>query len=225
MNKNFIFNIVLALAVLILFILQFRSKSNSSEAATETAAADTSATPNLEKETVITFSDSIKPSSVTQATSSKVGYFNLEDLVEACPYLNRKTQGLVNKEKQFYSSYQNKEKEFMQWYEGKQSELAEYDKKKMLVQSHLDQAQKEAADKQQRLQMELQNEEKSIMGEKEKFLEERDEIIFAAVNHLNKAAGWDYVLVDNSEIRLVVPLNEKNNITKDIAKIINNKYK
>ena len=214
----------MAIAILILFILQFKSKSNSN-LEEEIEVSDTTVVPNLEKESVITFTDSVKPSSVTQASSSKVGYFNLEDLVESCSYLKRKTDAIMNKEKQLYKSFENKEREFKQWYENKQGELAEYDKKKMLVQSHLDQAQQEAAEKQQRLQTELQAEEKELVAQKEKFMEERDEIIFAAVNHLNTVAGWDYVLVDNSELRLVVPLNKKNEITTDISKIINKKYK
>ena len=35
----------------------------------------------------------------------------------------------------------------------------------------------------------------------------------------------EYNLVDNNEIRLVVPLSDRNDITKDLAKLINKNFK
>lgn len=229
MNKSSILNGVLVVAVVVLYILHFTgNETNNStinnDSEEVTLEDEQSVTPDLETETVIELSDSVK-SDLVKASSSKVAYFDLQILVEKCSYLKLKTEALMKKEERLYNLAAEKENQFKKWYEQKQMELADYDKKKMLVQAHIDQAQREGAEKQQALQIEMQREEKSMMEEKQKFLVERDEIIYNAVKSLNEKAGWDYVLVDNPEIRIVVPFNEKNNITNNLADIINKKHK
>jgi hypothetical protein len=220
-NKNSLVNIGLGIAVLVLYVLHFNSNSSAEniEEVVETEGIENVVATEEASET--TDSNSV---AVKEAVASKVAYFNLEELVASCSYLNLKTQAMMNKERRLYSSFERKEKEFQQWYLAKQQELAEYDKKKMLVQSHLDQAQREGAEKQQMLQVELEKEKQNLMEEKQRFAVERDKIIFDAMADLNKEAAWDYVLVDNAELRLVIPFNEDNNVTKNLATIINKKY-
>jgi hypothetical protein len=222
MNKNSLVNVGLGIAVLILYVLHFNSTdpSENGDVEAEIENVDTNVVA-LEDSISSTDTSSVE---VKAAIASKVAYFNLESLVMTCSYLKLKTQDLVNKERRLYQSIETKGKDFEQWYNRKQQELAEYDKKKMLVQSHLDQAQRAAAEKQQLLQMEVEKDKQSLMMEKQRFAIERDGIIFEAMTDLNKEAAWDYVLVDNSELRLVIPFNEANNVTKNLASIINKKY-
>lgn len=222
MNKNNLLNIILLVAVGILYVLHFTGNSSteqeqSIEDATvlETAAMDQDPTEEPLDSGVV----AAKP-----ASASKVAYFNLENLVASCSYLKLKTEALIDKERRLYQSFDAKEKEFQKWYADKQAELAEYDKKKMLVQSHLDQAQREGAEKQQALQIQIEKEKQVLMQEKQKFGLEREEIIYEAIQTLNANAGWDYVLVDNSELRLVIPFNEENNVTENLAGIINKRF-
>lgn len=221
MNKNSLVNIGLGIAVLVLYVLHFNSSSPAEniEKIVETEEIENVVATEEAVETNDSNSVAVK-----EAVASKVAYFNLEKLVASCSYLKLKTQAMISKERRLYESFERKEKEFQQWYLAKQQELAEYDKKKMLVQSHLDQAQREGAEKQQMLQVELEKEKQSLMEEKQRFAVERDKIIFDAMADLNKEASWDYVLVDNAELRLVIPFNEDNNVTKNLATIINKKY-
>ena len=222
-NKNSALNIVLVVAVVVLYIMHFKGgeSANDSEVKLENQE---SSVADVATETANDVSDTAS-SDLVVASSSKVAYFDLQILVEKCSYLKLKTEQLIKKEERLYNSAAQKEQEFKQWYEKKQVELAEYDQKKMLVQSHLDQAQRQSAEKQQALQIEMQKEEKSLVEEKQRFLLERDDIISKAIEQLNKKAGWDYVLVDNPEIRIVVPFNKKNDITGNLADIINKKHK
>ena len=80
-------------------------------------------------------------------------------------------------------------------------------------------------EKQQNMQQDLQREEMRLNERKQAFLQERDKVIFDAVKSLNEVLKLDYVLVDNMDIRLVVPLSERNDITKDLAKLINKNFK
>ena len=219
MNKNTLFNIVLSAAVVVLFVLHFSSGSTTtSSEPTEEVSVDSTTTEivGLEDTSGIDFN---------VASTSKLAYFQLEVLVEKSPYLKRKMDNLIQKEEGLYQSAENKQRELEKWYMAKQNELAEYEKKKMLVPALVEQAQMEFQKKQQDLQMELQREEKTLVKAKEDYLRERATIITDAVEKLNEKAGWDYVLVDNPEIRIVIPFNEKNNITKNLASIINKKYK
>lgn len=217
MNKNNIVNIGLGIAVVVLYVLHFNSNGSSVNTVEETDTQEVVVEESVA--TVDTASVEVK-----EAVASKVAFFNLEGLVTSCSYLNLRTQSLMNKERRLYESFDAKEKEFQKWYMNKQKELAEYDQKKMLVQSHLDQAQREGAEKQQMLQVEVEKEKQNLMEEKQRFGIERDKIIFEAMSDLNKEAAWDYVLVDNAELRLVIPFNEGNNVTKNLASIINKKY-
>lgn len=213
MNKNSIVNIGLGIAVLVLYILHFNS-SNTAEIVVE---------DQLVKEDTVAFEidDSLE---VKEAVASKVAYFNLEDLVASCGYLNRKTQAMMEKERRLYASTEAKGREFDQWQQNKQRELEGYREKGMLVQSHVESAQRQGMEKQQQLQLELKREEQNLMEENQKFAMERDKIISDAMTELNKKAGWDYVLVDNHQMRLVIPFNEENNVTENLASIINKKY-
>lgn len=224
MNKISPLNIVLLLAVLVLYILHFTAGDTPAKVVETAPTVSNDSTPNLEETPVLALNDT-GSSEIVQASSSKVGYFSLTDLVMKCSYLKLKTENLMKKEERLYQSFANKEEEFKKWYAAKQQELADYNNKKMLVQAHIEQAQREGQEKQQALQMELQKEEKSLMDEKQKFMLERDDIIYKAVKSLNEKAGWDYILVDNPEIRLVVPFNKKNNITDNLADIINKSHK
>ena len=221
MNKNSLVNIGLGIAVLVLYVLHFNSTPSTENI---TKGADTEEIEQVVAEEAAVEVHDSNAVAVKEAVASKVAYFNLEELVASCSYLKLKTQSMINKERRLYESFETKEKEFQQWYAAKQQELAEYDKKKMLVQSHLDQAQREGAEKQQMLQVELEKEKQSLMEEKQRFAIERDKIIFDAMADMNKEAAWDYVLVDNAELRLVIPFNEDNNVTKKLATIINKKY-
>jgi hypothetical protein len=216
-NKNSLVNILLGVAVLVLYILHFNSGTPIEVLEEEVVTEEVV----LADSTSTTDTSSVE---VKEAVASKVAYFNLEELVATCSYLNLKTKALINKERRLYESLGAKEREFQKWYQSKQLELAEYDKKKMLVQAHLDAAQRQGAEKQQQLQMEMEKAKQSLMEEKQRFGIERDKVIYEAMADLNKEAAWDYVLVDNSELRLVIPFNENNNVTKNLASIINKKY-
>lgn len=220
MNKQSILNLGLGAAVVVLFVLHFSGGKGKVEAEviSEASSSDSATIVGLTD-------DSTNSGEVALASTSKLAYFQLDVLGEKCPYLKRKMDALISKEEALYGSAEAKQRELEKWYMNKQQELEEYDKKKMLVPALVEQAQMEFAKKQQEMQVELQREEKSLVKAKEDYLRERAGIITEAVEKLNEKAGWDYVLVDNPEVRIVIPFNEKNNITGNLAKIINQKHK
>lgn len=229
MNKNTLFNFVLALAVIILFILNFnkQDKVKSVKPVDKDLVSDVDSV-NDELNQVIDLTDDTtltEDSKEIKIAGSRVGYFVLEELIASSPFLNRKTQEVINQEKNLYESAKNKEDELISYQSRKQKELEELDRKSMLSQTMVESAQRELMEKQQKMQLDLQNSEKQLTIKKQEFVSERDKIIFDAVKELNKKLDLDYVLIDNLELRLVVPLNERNNITKELAKVINKKYK
>ena len=205
--------------MVVLFVLHF-SGNSSDQKGSEIEEGDSTSTAIIGLT-----EDTTAGAEVALASTSKLAYFQLDVLGEKCPYLKRKMDALINKEEALYGSAEAKQRELEKWYMNKQQELEEYDKKKMLVPVLVEQAQMEFAKKQQDMQLELQREEKSLVKAKEDYLRERAGIITEAVEKLNEKAGWDYVLVDNPEIRIVIPFNEKNNITVNLANIINQKHK
>jgi hypothetical protein len=219
-NKNSLVNIVLGVAVVVLYVLHFNSNTTVEEPAEEVQTEEVAGV--VSADTIPTGDTSSV--AVKEAVASKVAYFNLEELVASCTYLKQRTQAMINKEQRLYQSFAAKEKEFQTWYESKQMELLDYKNKGMLVQAHMEDAQRQGAEKQQTLQVELEREKQNLMQQKQQFGIERDKIIFDAMAELNKKAAWDYVLVDNAELRLVIPFNEDNNVTKNLASIINKKH-
>ena len=226
MNKSNITSAVLFVAIGVLYVLHFSGTSGATAVdSSEKEVTEDLIVPSLDETSVIELSDSAEASGIKTASSSKVGYFRIEVLVGSSSYLSLRTKNLIAKKERLYKSFANKEQEFNKMREDKQKELAEYEKKGILVQSHYDQAQREVMERQQMLQAEFEKEEKAMTALEQRFTAERDEIIFSALQTLNETAGWDYVLVDNPEIRLVIPFNEKNDITRDLAHIINQKHK
>ena len=228
MNKNNVTSLVLFVAIGVLYVLHFSGTNGTSAVDSSTVIKDEiqeDLSVPLEETSIIELTDSTKSSAIKKAVSSKVGYFKIKKLVESSSYLNLRTKNLIEKKERLYRSFATKEQAFNKMREDKQKELADYDKKGILVQSHYEQAQREVMERQQMLQAEFEKEEKAMAAQEQKFTTERDNIIFSALQTLNETAGWDYVLVDNPEIRLVIPFNEKNDITKSLAVIINQKHK
>ncbi len=219
MNKQQIFNIVLALGLIVSLALNISSKSTGKSDTTENTkdSIPSSGIIPLPK-------DSIETAAGT-SEAVKVGYFVLEELVKTSPYLNRKTQELIEMERKLYQSAQNKERELMEYQKRKSKELEELNSKNLLSQTFYEGAQRDLMEKQQNMQQDLQREEMRLNERKQAFLQERDKVIFDAVKSLNEVLKLDYVLVDNMDIRLVVPLSERNDITKDLAKLINKNFK
>lgn len=229
MNKNTLFNFVLALAVIILFILNFnkQDKVKSVKPVDKDLISETDSTNNELSQVIDLTDDStvVDNSKEIKIAGSRVGYFVLEELIASTPFLNRKTQDIINQDNRLIESAKNKEDELISYQARKQKELEELRVKNMLSQTMVESAQGELMEKQRAMQIELQNTEQQLTIKKQEFVNERDKIIFDAVKELNKKLDLDYVLIDNLELRLVVPLNERNNITKELAKVINKKYK
>lgn len=219
MNKQQIFNIILALGLFVSLALNFGSKSSGNSQSTENTQ------DSIPSNGIIPLpKDSIETAAGT-SEAVKVGYFVLEELVKTSPYLNRKTQELIEMERKLYQSAQNKERELMEYQKKKSKELEELNSKNLLSQTFYEGAQRDLMEKQQNMQQDLQREEMRLNERKQAFLQERDKVIFDAVKSLNEVLKLDYVLVDNNEIRLVVPLSDRNDITKDLAKLINKNFK
>lgn len=219
MSKQKIFNIVITLGLILSFVLNFTEKKST------TSNIEGIQQDSIPSNGIIPLpKDSLETTAGT-SEAVKVGYFVLEELVKKSPYLNRKTNDLIEMERRLYQSAQSKEKELLDYQKKKSKELEELNSKNLLSQSFYESAQRDLMEKQQNMQQDLQREELRLNERKQEFLQERDKIIFDAVKSLNEVLKLDYVLVDNMDIRLVVPLSDRNDITKDLAKLINKNFK
>lgn len=226
MNKNSIFNVVLGIAVVILFILHFSSapkpEPQEDEDQNVEVKEDSTKASDLE---IVQLSDSIGIDSLKLKESVKIGYFQLENLVQKCPYLKSRTQEIMQSEQRLMQSFRSKEEELYNFQKKKEKELQDLERKQLLSPQIAQSMQREVMEKQQMMQQNLANEEQKMGKRKEAFVVERDKIIFEAIQKLNEVMDLDYVLIDNLELRLVVPLNDRNNITEELSQIINKNYK
>lgn len=216
MNKQSIFNVILAIGLLLSISLNFMGKKDGDKGVKKPSG-----------ETKLLTDDAIGDSltSVLQkADHAKLGYFSMEELVMGVPYLKRQAEALVEMEDNLYQNAQGKERELYDFQQRKQKELEELQRKNLLNQSYVENAERELVNKQQQMQATLRKDEERLTQRKMEVLKERNDLIFKTIKELNEVLDFDYILVDNLELRMVVPLNEKYNITKLLAESIQKKH-
>lgn len=216
MNKQNLFSSVLAVAVVALFILHFTNNGTPTDSADDQVEMEDTIPQEAEVPQVDT---------AAQAASkaSSIAFFNARALVEKCPKLNAKQKMLQQRSDRLLSKRDQKMREYEMWTVSKQKELQEYQRKGMLVPAHEEKAMQEGYAMQQAIAAELQQDEEALVKLKNSVLTEQTEAIEKAVETLNAVQQWDYILVDTEELRVVIPFNEDNDLTEDLAKIINGK--
>lgn len=222
--KNNLVTGVLALAIIVLYILQFSSGNSSDKINTDNLQALDSMSVDsstLLMSTIDTsFIDSLK-----EADYSRIGFINMFQVVDQCPTLKKDIQLLEQKQ----ISLQKKEaqiyREFENYRAKKEQDLKTMQEKGLLDQmtyqmelKQMQQKQGEAEQKVLALKPKAENLQKSQLS----ITQKRNDIVQKALDKINTKLQLDFVLVQDGMNTSVFPLNAKNDITKQIISVVNN---
>lgn len=225
--KNNIVTLVLFLGLIILYILHFTSNSsdNTSEVnpqLSDSLIADSSLVDS--SATLISLSDSNFLDSLEIASYSKVGYLSIEKVVFMCPTLKKDQDKIIRIQKSISEREVKIKTNLNQLLMKKQGEGKELHEKGLLTQSGQQRLEKEAYDAQMEAERKMKDLTKEFQISKKleaKFAKRLDEIIGNGLKEINKKLELDYILIEKGELNTVYALNQKNDITEVMIKIIN----
>ena len=200
-----IFNILLAVAVIVLYYLHFSSVKSSGEL----LAADSLA---LAKPRVM---------SPTEIKASKIVYINSDILNEKYEFVKDLTAAAQSKQARLQSTYEGKAQKFQQDY----AELQEKASQGLLSENQATTAQNDLIKRKEELdKMELQLQ--GLMEEIQKSNEEVRKNVVDYVTEYNKAGQYNYILTyTDSPGGFLILANDSLDITNDILNGLNAQYR
>lgn len=221
--KNNLTTGILAIAIVVLYILQF-SSGNSSD---KINAENLEPIESLIKDSItkpISLSDTLNFDSLKEADYSRIGFINMFQVVDQCPTLKKDIQLLEQKQ----ISLQKKEaqiyKEFETYRAKKEQDLKTMQEKglldQMTYQVELKQMQQKQAEAEQKV-LALKPKAENLQKSQLKITQKRNDIVQKALDKINKKLQLDFVLVQDGMNTSVFPLNAKNDITNQIISVVN----
>ncbi len=221
--KNNLTTGILAIAIVVLYILQF-SSGNSSD---KINADNLEPIESLIKDSItkpISLSDTLNFDSLKEADYSRIGFINMFQVVDQCPTLKKDIQLLEQKQ----ISLQKKEaqiyKEFETYRAKKEQDLKTMQEKglldQMTYQVELKQMQQKQAEAEQKV-LALKPKAENLQKSQLKITQKRNDIVQKALDKINKKLQLDFVLVQDGMNTSVFPLNAKNDITNQIISVVN----
>ena len=221
--KNNLTTGILAIAIVVLYILQF-SSGNSSD---KINADNLEPIESLVKDSItkpISLSDTLNFDSLKEADYSRIGFINMFQVVDQCPTLKKDIQLLEQKQ----ISLQKKEaqiyKEFETYRAKKEQDLKTMQEKglldQMTYQVELKQMQQKQAEAEQKV-LALKPKAENLQKSQLKITQKRNDIVQKALDKINKKLQLDFVLVQDGMNTSVFPLNAKNDITNQIISVVN----
>ena len=225
--KNNIATITLSVGLLVLYILHFTSNSANSiskgtSLVNDSLSADSSYVDSLA--VLVDLSDSTFLDSLEIASYSKVGYLSIEKVVFMCPILKKDQDRIAGIQKRIGERELKIKTDLNQLLVKKQNEGKELHEKGLLTQSGQQLLQEEAYAAQMDSEEKMKNLAKEFQLSKEleaKFAQRLDEIIGKGLKKINEKLELDYILIEKRELNTVYALNQKNDITEVMIKIIN----
>lgn len=209
MNKNLslTLNIVLAVAVAVLYYLHFTSKATCATDGASTA--DSTAT----KKPLVQLPKEIK--------ASKIVYVNTDVLNENYEYVKELTAEAKRKQATLANAYQKKEKEFQDRY----MELQQKASQGLLSENQQKEAQVEMEKRKGELDQ-MQGQEQQLMDQLQMENLKVYKSISEYLNEYNKHSQYNYVLAYSSTtISPVLAANDSLDITAEIVQGLNAQYK
>ena len=141
-----------------------------------------------------------------------------------CPALKKDQDKIVGIQKRIGEREVKIKTDLNQLLVKKQNEGKELHEKGLLTQSGQQRLQEEAYAAQMDSEEKMKNLAKEFQMSKEleaKFAQRLDEIIGKGLKKINKKLELDYILIEKRELNTVYALNQKNDITEVMIKIIN----
>jgi Skp family chaperone for outer membrane proteins len=222
--KNKLATVILAIAVIVLYILQFSSGNSLDKINTdklESIESEGKDTSTL----LMSTNDTLSIDSLKEADFSRIGFINMFQVVDECPTLKKDIQLLEQKQ----ISLQKKEaqiyKEFETYRTKKEQDLKTMQEKglldQMTYQMELKQMQQKQAEAEQKV-LQLKPKAENLQKSQLKITQKRNDIVQKALDKINKKLQLDFVLVQDGMNTSVFPLNAKNDITNQIISVVNN---
>ena len=215
---------ILALAIVVLYILQFSSENSSDKI----NADNLNPIDSINKDSItkpISLSDTLNFDSLKEADYSRIGFINMFQVVDQCPTLKKDIQLLEQKQIRLQKQEAQIYKEFETYRAKKEQDLKTMQEKGLLDQmtyqvelKQMQQKQVEAEQKVLALKPKAENLQKSQL----KVTQKRNDIVQKALDKINKKLQLDFVLVQDGMNTSVFPLNAKNDITNQIISVVNN---
>jgi hypothetical protein len=227
--KNNIATIGLSIGLIVLYILHFSSNYTNN-----TSGADALLSDSLEVDSskidslaiLVNIGDSSFLDSLEIAAYSKVGYLSIEEVVFMCPSLKKDQEKIVGIQKSIGAREVSLKTNLQNYLVKKQEEGKELYEKGLLTQSGQQRIEEDAAKKQMEAEEKMKSLAKEFQISKEmeaKFAQKLDVVIGEGLKIINKKLQLDYILIEKRELSTVYKLNDKNNITELMIKIINSK--
>lgn len=224
--KNNLFNGILAIGLIVLYALHFSTTGISSDNEDINISVDSTKVDS--SASMLSLSDTSSLDSLKEADYSRVGVLDILVVVDQCPILSKK----FNQTRKQLKALQNKkysiEKELYDYQAMKQKELETKEANGTLIPAIVQYEEKilyqKAGEADQAIKA-LQPKLERIQKAEQKNGIERDRIIKEAVDEINGELKLDYILVNNGTMTNVIPVSDKNNITKYIIQKINNNHK
>lgn len=214
---------ILAIAIVVLYILQFSSGSSS----VKIKADNQDSTESPKKDSItkpLSLSDTLNFDSLKEADYSRIGFINMFQVVDKCPTLKKDIQLLDKKQIRLQKQEAQIYKEFETYRAKKEQDLKIMQEKGLLDQmtyqvelKQMQQKQVEAEQKVLALKPKAENLQKSQL----KITQKRNDIVQKALDQINKKLQLDFVLVQDGMNTSVFPLNAKNDITNQIILVVN----
>jgi len=215
---------ILAIAIVVLYILQFSSENSSDKINSD----NLNPIESLSKDSItkpISLSDTLNFDSLKEADYSRIGFINMFQVVDQCPTLKKDIQLLEQKQIRLQKQEAQIYKEFETYRAKKEQDLKTMQEKGLLDQmtyqvelKQMQQKQVEAEQKVLALKPKAENLQKSQL----KVTQKRNDIVQKALDKINKKLQLDFVLVQDGMNTSVFPLNAKNDITNQIISVVNN---
>ena len=221
--KNNLTTGILAIAIVVLYILQL-SSGNSSDKINADNLEPIESLINDSITKPISLSDTLNFDSLKEADYSRIGFINMFQVVDQCPTLKKDIQLLEQKQ----ISLQKKEaqiyKEFETYRAKKEQDLKTMQEKglldQMTYQVELKQMQQKQAEAEQKV-LALKPKAENLQKSQLKITQKRNDIVQKALDKINKKLQLDFVLVQDGMNTSVFPLNAKNDITNQIISVVN----
>tara|TARA_B110000211_G_C14047115_1_gene539521 strand:+ start:1097 stop:1786 length:690 start_codon:yes stop_codon:yes gene_type:complete len=225
--KNNIATIFLSIGLIVLYILHFTSNSTNNASDADSIASDSLVADSSKIDSsaiLVNLGDSTFLDSLEIASYSKVGYLSIEQVVFMCPSLKKDQDKIVGIQKSIGTREMSLKTNLQNYLVKKQEEGKELYEKGLLTQAGQQRLQEEAAQKQMEAEEKMKSLAKEFQVAKEmeaKFAQKLDDVIGQGLKIINEKLQLDYILIEKRELSTVYALNEKNNITELMIKIIN----
>ena len=226
--KNNLALIALSVGLIVLYILHFTSVANSDNPSDLLLVNDSTVNDSILIDSSAAFvtGDSTLLDSLNVAEYSKIGYLSIEKVVFMCPTLKVSQDRIVRIQKDIGAREIKIKQSLQKLIERKQVEVEELKTKGLLTQMGAQRMQEEVYREQMKSEEQMKTLAKEFQASKEleaKFAQRLDIIIGKGLEKINEKMELDYILIEKRELNTVYALNQKNDITQVMIKLINSK--